>query len=101
MFAALNACWRPPSGADNLEATVRFSLNASGALIGKPMITHSKLGSDDDLNRQFMAAVLKSLASCTPVAVTPALGAAIAGRVLTILFRTGERRAGAAFSLRG
>ena len=64
--------------------------------IGRPLVTYSKLGSDDAQNRAFMASIVKAMQECTPVAITPRLGGAIAGltgeapKSLTVDFDRGD-----------
>lgn len=88
---ALGQCWTPPPSLDPLEATVRFSLNRDGGIIGKPAITYSQLGNDQGIQRAFIRSVLMALAQCTPVALSPSFADAFAGRPVTIRF-TWERR---------
>lgn len=83
---ALTACWRAPAGSTGSEITVAFSLDRSGALIGKPRITYSKLGGVAADKRDFVAAALSALSACLPLNVSPGLGGAIAGRPLTVRF---------------
>lgn len=83
---ALTRCWRAPDGLEGHEVTLRFSLRRDGTLIGAPRITYSRLPGDDADARRFVASVLAAVAACLPVAVTDELGAAIAGRPLTIRF---------------
>ncbi len=83
---ALTACFRAPSGSAGSQVTVRFSLDAKGVVIGKPRITFSILVGRPEDKQAFVAAALGALASCTPVHVTPGLGAAIAGRPLSVRF---------------
>ena len=66
--------------------TIRFSLDAKGAVIGKPMITFATLVGSPEDKRAFLAAALSALTQCTPVHVTPGLGGAIAGRPLSVRF---------------
>ncbi len=98
---AIRACWKPPSDASGMELTLVFSLNRSGAVLGKPRISYSKLLGDTEQQRRFVASVLMALSACTPLQITEALGAAIAGRPFAMRFRAGvvrpqlERRASA------
>jgi hypothetical protein len=55
-------------------------------MFGQPWITYSKLSGDADAQKRFVAAALVALAACTPVAITDALGGAIAGRRIFIRF---------------
>ena len=55
------------------------------------MITHSALTGDDIAKRRFVGSVLVGLSRCTPVEITPELGGAVAGKRLTIRFRSKPR----------
>lgn len=83
---AILGCWRPPAGAEGSQATVMFSLNRSGAVIGKPKLTFVKLVGDTGTQQRFAASVTQAMANCTPLALSPGLGAAIAGEVFTLRF---------------
>jgi hypothetical protein len=89
---AIMACWRPPSSLERLDATVRFSLNRRGAIIGQPAITYSELSEDERTSRAFIASVLRALADCTPVDLSDAFAEALAGRPVTIRFVWDKRR---------
>ncbi len=84
---AIRACWTPPSDATGMELTLVFSLDRSGAVLGKPRISYSKLHGDTEQQRHFVASVLTALSACTPVRITSSLGAAIAGRPFAMRFR--------------
>lgn len=83
---ALSACFQPPEGSTGDAVTVRFSLDARGSIIGKPRVTWSRLVGPPDKKLAFLEEALGSLGRCTPVAVSPGLGQAIAGRPITIRF---------------
>lgn len=83
---AILGCWRPPAGAEGSQATVMFSLNRSGVVIGKPKLTFVKLVGDAGTQQRFAASVTQAMANCTPLALSPSLGAAIAGEVFTLRF---------------
>ncbi|MDF2811752.1 MAG: hypothetical protein K0S56_2783, partial [Microvirga sp.] len=80
MGSALWSCWFPPAGTQNFQVTIRFSFNRNGEVLGKPRITYSTFNGDRAEQMRIMGLILTSLEACTPVNVTPALGAAIAGR---------------------
>lgn len=81
---ALTACFKTPHGSSGDAITVLLSLRRDGALLGRPRITFSHLVGPAADQQAFVAAVLGGLQACTPVAVTATLGAAIAGRPLTV-----------------
>ena len=66
--------------------TIRFSLTRDGTILGKPAVSFARLVGSNDDKRAFVLAALGAIAACTPVAVTPGLGGAIAGRPLSIRF---------------
>ncbi|MDG4902511.1 MULTISPECIES: hypothetical protein [unclassified Mesorhizobium] len=92
MSAAIYACWRPPHGTAGLSLTLRFSLRRDGTLIGKPRATFSVLGSNDALNRAFVASVLEALDKALPLPFTESMGEAIAGRILSPRFTVALER---------
>ena len=87
---ALTACWSAPAGSAGSDITVLLSFTRTGAVLGKPRVTHSHLLGSDGEKQAFVAAAFDALARCTPVSVTPGLGGAIAGRPFTIRFVGGR-----------
>lgn len=83
---ALTACFRAPEHSAGSQITVRFSLDRSGAVLGRPQVTYSKLVGTLEQKRAFVEAALDSLRRCTPVHLTPGLGGALAGRPLSVRF---------------
>lgn len=83
---ALTSCFQAPGGSSGSEITVLVSLRRDGTVLGEPRITFSHLVGAAAGRRAFVAAALGSLKACTPVAVTPGLGGAIAGRPFSIRF---------------
>lgn len=85
LWDTLGACARildvPPSAAGS-DVTVLFSLTRSGALQGKPRITHARLVGSAGDQRAFIGAALAAVSRCLPLDITDALGGAIAGRPL-------------------
>ena len=92
LWKALGQCWNPPPSLDPLSATVRFSLNRNGDIIGQPAITYSQLGDDEGIRRAFVRSVLLALAQCTPLPLSPAFAEAFAGRPVTVRFAWERRR---------
>lgn len=82
MFSAIFACWEPPPGSAGMTLTLQFSIRRNGTLIGKPGATYSHLGNDGQLNRLFVASVLKALDRALPMPLSNSMGGAIAGRTL-------------------
>jgi hypothetical protein len=93
MSAAIDACWRPPTGTAGMSLTLRFSLRRNGTLIGKPRATFSDLGADDALSRAFVASILKALDEALPLPFSDSMGRAIAGRMLAPRFTATLERA--------
>jgi hypothetical protein len=86
LFPMLTRCWRAPPGSEGSTLTVGITLKRDGTMFGLPSITYSKLTGDADAQKRFVASALAALAACTPVAITDALGGAIAGRRIFIRF---------------
>lgn len=89
LYPALAACWRVPEGLERFERaeiTARLSLRRDGSVIGMPQITFAKAPGDARTRDILIRATLDAIARCTPVRLTPALGAAIAGRPLALRF---------------
>ncbi len=82
--AALAACWHPPHEGD--EITTRLSFRRDGSVFGKPRITYMKAAGGADGEAALATSLIRAVASCAPLRFTPALGEAIAGRVLLIRF---------------
>ena len=82
-----------PLARSGSQMTIAFAMRRDGSVFGKPRITYSRLEGDAEARRHFVASVEQAAASCLPLKVTPALGAAIAGRIFTITFGTGDPRA--------
>lgn len=86
---ALRRCWAAPAmggAASGAMATVRFSLRRDGSLFGEPRVTWQTQQTEPDLRRRFTDSVIAAVRSCTPMRLSPQLGAAIAGRPLSIRF---------------
>jgi hypothetical protein len=88
VFAAVRACWMPPrgSGFSGQELTLRLSFKRTGEVLGTPRITYYRSGDRDSDRDSFANSVREAFERCTPLPVTPALGAAIAGRPFTFRF---------------
>ncbi|WP_019903317.1 hypothetical protein [Methylobacterium sp. 77] len=89
LYPRLTACWRIPAGLAGFartEITARFALRRDGSVIGEPRITFAMQNADHRGRDILTRATLDAIRRCTPVAITPALGAAIAGRPIALRF---------------
>lgn len=83
---ALTACWTPPLLDDafpGMQMTARFSLNRDGELIGKPRMAFATQAASKRVRELYLDAISKSLAACTPLALTSGFANAIAGRPIS------------------
>ena len=71
-------------GANGSRVTIVFMVKRDGSIFGKPRITYSHLEGDEQTRARFLAEAERAVDSCLPLNVTPALGAAIAGRMFSI-----------------
>ena len=86
---ALRRCWSPPpldGPSAGAMATVRFSLRRDGSLFGQPRVTWGTKRSDPELQARFTQSVIDAVRACTPLRLSPRLGASIAGRPFSIRF---------------
>ena len=90
VFARLFSCWKPPSAAEAspMDITVMVSFNRSGAIMGHPRITYESSKATDRDRVAYRVAVMEALQRCSPMPFTEAMAGAIAGRPLTVQFRT-------------
>ena len=89
LYPRLGACWQVPEGLagfERTEITARFALRRDGSVIGAPRITFATQSADTRGRDLLTRATLDAIRRCTPVAITPALGAAIAGRPIALRF---------------
>jgi hypothetical protein len=90
LWTTLAACWIWPAAEDVVEGmqiTVLFTLNRDGKVFGEPRFTYSKPGVAPQALAAYRRAAAESLLRCTPVAITPELGNAIAGRPIAYPMR--------------
>ena len=81
---------RKPIGSAGSRVTFVFMMKRDGSVFGKPRITYSHLEGDESARRRFLDDAERAVDACLPFKVTPALGAAIAGRMFSV--RIGQRR---------
>jgi hypothetical protein len=82
----LARCWQAPrtESSQAIEVTVRLSFSRAGAVIGEPRVTY--IHSPTEMREKIAESILAAIKACTPLPFTPALGAAIAGRMFAIRF---------------
>ncbi len=93
MRRAVGACLAKTPVAAGSRVTIAFMLRRDGTVLGKPRIRYAHLEGDAEAQSRFLETAERAVDSCLPVAVSPALGAAIAGRMFTIT--VGRDRPGA------
>jgi hypothetical protein len=92
-------CWKAPRTGPGqiIEVTVRLRFSSAGFVTGEPRVVYIRPPAGPDLREKIAASILAAVRACTPLPFTPALGAAIAGRMLAIRFRSlaapGKRQA--------
>lgn len=89
VFAALRACWLAPSAAHahrGTEITVVLSFTRAGEILGEPRFTYFTRGLSAETRAAYQRAVVDALNRCAPLAFTPKLGGALAGRPISIRF---------------
>lgn len=89
VFGALRACWVPPpldQSKEGTQITVVFSFNRAGEILGEPRFTFATPGISVDVKAAYQRAVAAALKRCNPLAFTPKLGGALAGRPFAIRF---------------
>jgi hypothetical protein len=84
MRAAVGACLSHTPIAAGSRVTIMFMMKRDGSIFGRPRISYAHLEGDADARRRFVEQAERAVDSCLPLKVTPALGAAIAGRMFTI-----------------
>lgn len=84
LVATLQGCFKPPDRVAGSQVTVSFRLTGRGTLQGRPQIASSASITGEGDRRALDAAVLDALRRCTPISLTPAFAASVAGRVLTL-----------------
>ena len=88
----MRGCWTSPVMTAAPRITVRFSLKRNGELLGHPLITYQNPNLTEDERTALHAAVAVTLARCTPLSISDALGNIIAGRPISVKLGEGRRR---------
>ncbi len=77
------------------RVTIVFMMKRDGSIFGKPRITYSHLEGDAEARKRFLDDAERAINSCLPLKVTPALGGAIAGRMLSVTLGREKPQTGA------
>ena len=87
LYAALRACWEPPpleQAFRGMQMSVRFSFKRTGEPVAAPRVTYSSGEAGPDTRRIYSHAIDAALARCTPMPFSREMGAAIAGRPISV-----------------
>ncbi len=90
LSAQFNACLVPPPGMPAAQITLRFSLRRDGALIGRPHVAFLRAPPGEAARRAALEGAATALDHCLPARMVPALGEALAGRMLTLRLISGK-----------
>ena len=89
MFSALRGCWAPPERNKARQAmtiSVRLAFKRNGEILGRPHFTYVSPDTPEETRDIYREAVRMALQRCAPLPFTAGLGAAIAGRPISIRF---------------
>ncbi|WP_062227089.1 energy transducer TonB [Aureimonas frigidaquae] len=81
VFDAIRACWQPPAGDRDHDATVNFSLRLNGTIIGTPRLVHRDPTDRSPEALAFDRSILEAMERAAPLPLSDSLGGAIAGRL--------------------
>lgn len=88
---ALGRCFEPPSGVAWGSITLRVSFRRDGSVFGLPRIPYSDAATADQ-KTGLAGSLLAGLKRCTPLPLSPSLGAAVAGEIFAIRFIHEDKR---------
>jgi hypothetical protein len=89
LWAALRACWEPPPLSEafqGMEMSVRFSFRRTGEIIAPPRVTYTNSDAGPETRRIYRQAIDATIERCAPMPFSKEMGAAIAGRPISIRF---------------
>jgi hypothetical protein len=89
LFAALRACWQPPTPGEaheGMQESIRFSFNRSGRLIAPPRSTYISHDAPQESRQIYRSSIDAAFDRCAPMKFTPGLAGAIAGRPISIRY---------------
>jgi hypothetical protein len=82
---ALGRCFAPPTGFPWGSVTLRVAFKRDGSVFGVPRVPYSDAPTPDQ-KTELAGSLLAGLKRCTPLPISPALGAAVAGEIFAIRF---------------
>ncbi len=89
LLAELRSCWTPPPAdhaQQDMQISIRFSLNRAGNLIGPPRMTYATPGVSADTRTTYLDAANASLKACLPLKFTDGFAGALAGRPIAVRY---------------
>ena len=88
---ALGRCFSPPAGVTWGSVTLRVSFKRDGSVFGLPLVPYSDAATADQKS-DLAQSLLAGLKRCTPLPLSPSLGAAVAGEIFAIRFIHEDKR---------
>ena len=88
---ALGRCFAVPDGFTWGSVTLRVAFKRDGSVFGSPRVPYSDAATPDQKS-ELARSLLAGLKSCTPLPLSPSLGAAVAGEIFAIRFIHEDKR---------
>lgn len=88
---ALGRCFAPPPGLTWGSVTLRVSFRRDGSVFGLPRVPYTDAGTPEG-KTDLAQSLLAGLKRCTPLPLSPSLGAAVAGEIFAIRFIHEDKR---------
>ncbi len=88
---ALGRCFAVPAGVTWGSITLRVAFKRDGSVFGLPRVPFSDAATPDQ-KTELARSLLAGLKSCTPLPLSPSLGAAVAGEIFAIRFIHEDKR---------
>jgi hypothetical protein len=86
---ALGGCWIPPplvKSRPGTQITVLITFNRSGEVMGEPRFTFITPGISQEIRTAYQLSVADAISRCVPMAFSPSLAGAVAGRPFTMRY---------------
>ena len=88
---ALGRCFALPAGVSWGSITLRVAFKRDGSVFGLPRVPYSDAATPDQ-KTELARSLLAGLKSCTPLPLSPSLGAAVAGEIFAVRFIHEDKR---------